>query len=48
VTPIVLKSGISQVLIMNNITSTEMVHVSQCKDAKAMWDNLEAVRDHHG
>ena len=38
----------AQVIIMNNITSTEMVHVSQCMTAKAMWDSLEAVHESKG
>ena len=38
----------AQVMITNNITSTEMVHVSQCFTAKAMWDNLEAVHESKG
>ena len=32
-----------QLMIIKNISSTKMVHVSQCSTAKAMWDNLEAV-----
>jgi hypothetical protein len=35
-------------LIINNITFTEMVHISQCKTAKAMWDSLEAVHESKG
>jgi hypothetical protein len=38
----------AQVVIINNITSTEMVHTSQCITAKAMWDNLEAVHESKG
>ena len=38
----------AQVLIMNNISSTEMVHVGKCKTAKAMWDSLEAVHESKG
>lgn len=38
----------AQTLIINNITSAEMVHVSQCETAKAMWDSLEAVHDSKG
>jgi len=38
----------AQVIIANNITSTEMVHVSQCFTASAMWDNLEAVHESKG
>ena len=37
-----------QVMIINNISSTEMVHISQCTTAKAMWDNLEAVHELKG
>ena len=38
----------AQVMIINNITSTEMVHVGQCDTAKAMWDNLEVVHESKG
>ena len=38
----------AQVMIINNISSTEMVHVSQCSTAKAMWDNLEVVHESKG
>ena len=32
-----------QFMLMSNITFLEMVHVSQCLTAKAMWLNLQAV-----
>jgi hypothetical protein len=38
----------AQIMIINNITSTEMVHVGQCDTAKGMWDNLEAVHESKG
>jgi hypothetical protein len=38
----------AQIMIINNVTSTEMVHVSQCNTAKAMWDSLEAVHETKG
>jgi hypothetical protein len=38
----------AQMMIVNNITSTEMVHIGQCKNAKAMWDSLEAVHESKG
>ena len=31
----------AQFMLMSNITSSEMVHVSQCPMAKAMWLNLQ-------
>jgi hypothetical protein len=38
----------AQIMIINNVTSTEMVHVSQCNTAKAVWDSLEAVHETKG
>ena len=38
----------AQVLISNNITESEIIHVSQCDTAKTMWDNLEAVHESKG
>ena len=38
----------TQVMIINNITSLEMMHVSQCMTAKTMWDSLEAVHESKG
>jgi hypothetical protein len=38
----------AQMMIVNNITSSEMVHIGQCSNAKAMWDNLEAVHESQG
>lgn len=38
----------AQMMIVNNITSSEMVHIGQCANAKAMWDNLEAVHESKG
>ena len=29
----------AQVMIINNILTTEMVHISQCTNAKTMWDS---------
>ena len=38
----------AQVMIINNITSPETVHTSQCLTAKAMWESLEAVHKTKG
>jgi hypothetical protein len=38
----------AQMMIVNNIASTQMVHIGQCKNAKAMWDSLEAVHESKG
>jgi hypothetical protein len=38
----------AQVMIINNIASTEMVHVGQSLTAKAVWDSLEAVHESKG
>ena len=38
----------AQVIIVNNITSPEMVHVEQCKTARAMWTSLEVVHKSKG
>jgi hypothetical protein len=38
----------AQVVIVNNITASEMVHVGQCKTAHEIWDNLEAVHESKG
>ena len=38
----------AQVMIINNITSPETVHTSQCLTAKVMWDSLEAVHKTKG
>ena len=38
----------AQVIIVNNITTIEMVHVSKCDTAKEMWDSLEAVHESKG
>ena len=38
----------AQVIITNNISSTEMVHVSQCTTAQAIWESLEAVHESKG
>jgi hypothetical protein len=35
----------AQVIIVNNVTSVQMVHVGQCKTACAMWSSLETVHD---
>jgi hypothetical protein len=42
------KDNYAQIMIINNVTSTEMVHVSQCNTAKAVWDSLEAVHETKG
>ena len=38
----------AQVVIMNNITSTEIIHVGQCSTSQAMWESLEAVHESKG
>ena len=38
----------AQVIIVSNISSTEMVHVSQCNTASAMWKSLIAVHEAKG
>ena len=38
----------AQAVILNNITSTEMVHIVQCKTAQAVWQNLEAIHESKG
>jgi hypothetical protein len=38
----------TQMIIVNNIASMEMVHIGQCENAKAMWDSLEAVHKSKG
>lgn len=41
-------NNLAQVVIMNNISSSEMFHVSQCVNAHAMWKSLEAVHEAKG
>jgi hypothetical protein len=36
------------VIISNNITATQMIHVGQCSTANTMWSNLEAVHEMKG
>ena len=38
----------AQVLIINNITSTQMIHIGQSTMASAMWSSLEAVHKSKG
>lgn len=38
----------AQVIIVSNISSMEMVHISQCDNAHAMWTSLEAVHEAKG
>ena len=38
----------AQAVILNTITSTEMVHVGQCRTAQAVWENLEAIHELKG
>ena len=35
----------AKVLIANNVTSTQMVHISQSRTSHESWSNLEAVHD---
>lgn len=42
------KDGYAQVMISNNITSGQMIHLSQCETAYAMWNSLEAVYEARG
>ena len=43
-----LNDNYAQAVILNNITSTEMVHVVQCTTAHAVWLNLEAIHESKG
>ena len=38
----------AQVIIMNNISQEEMVHVGRCRTANLMWNSLEAVHESKG
>jgi hypothetical protein len=38
----------AQMLMLGNVTSSEMIHAGQCTTAKAMWDSLEAVHESKG
>jgi hypothetical protein len=38
----------AQMMIVNNIASTEMVHIGQCENVKAMWDSLKGVHKSKG
>jgi hypothetical protein len=38
----------AQCIILNNLEETEMVHVSQCVTAKAIWESLDAVHESKG
>jgi gag-polypeptide of LTR copia-type len=35
----------ARVLIANNVTTTQMVHISQCRTAHECWTSLEAIHD---
>ncbi len=35
----------AQVIIVNNISSTDMVHLGQCDTANAMWSSLKAMHE---
>ncbi|KIM65718.1 hypothetical protein SCLCIDRAFT_112267, partial [Scleroderma citrinum Foug A] len=36
------------ILISNNLSAAQFVHVSEAGTVKQMWDNLKAVHEHHG
>ena len=38
----------AQVIIMNNISQEETVHVGQCRTANLMWNSLEVVHESKG
>jgi hypothetical protein len=38
----------TQVIIVMSISSSEMIHMSQCQMASAMWRSLEAVHETKG
>ena len=38
----------AQILIVNNVAQTEMIHVGQSVTAHAVWSNLEAVHESKG
>jgi len=40
--------GVARVLISNNISAPQFVHVSQATSVKQMWENLKAVHEHRG
>ena len=44
----VFNDNYAQAVILNNITSTEMVHVGQCTTAHAVWESLEAIHESKG
>lgn len=37
-----------QLMIVNNISASEMLHTSHCENARAMWVSLEAVHESTG
>jgi hypothetical protein len=38
----------SKLIIMNNITSLQMIHIGECKTAHLMWASLQAVHEARG
>ena len=37
-----------RILISNNLSTAQFVHVSEAATVKQVWDNLKAVHEHHG
>jgi len=40
--------GVARILISNNLSTAQFVHVSQATSVKQMWENLKAVHEHRG
>ena len=38
--------GVARILISNNLSAAQFVHVSQATSVKQMWENLKAVHEH--
>jgi len=38
--------GVARILISNNLSTAQFVHVSQVTSVKQMWENLKAVHEH--
>ena len=39
---------VAHILISNNLSAAQFVHVSAAATVKQVWDNLKAVHEHHG
>ena len=40
--------GVARILISNNLSTAQFVHVSEAATVKQVWDNLKAVHEHCG